>query len=103
MLRCGFDANDVIIDPGIGFGKSIYQNLELIRELEVLKTNGCKLLVGHSRKSFIGGFYDGKAHERDLETITISSKLAKSGADFIRIHNIRDHHRLLVANKVSSI
>jgi len=103
MLRCGFDANDVIIDPGIGFGKSIYQNLELIREVGVLRTSGCKLLVGHSRKSFIGGFYDGKAHERDLETIAISSKLAKSGADYIRIHNIRDHHRSLVADKVSYI
>ncbi|MDP4832208.1 MAG: dihydropteroate synthase [Rickettsiaceae bacterium] len=103
MLNCGFKANDVIIDPGIGFGKSIYQNLELIREVATLKASGCKLLIGHSRKSFIGGFYDGQAHERDLETLAISNNLVHSGADFIRIHNIRDHHRLLVANKVSSI
>jgi 2-amino-4-hydroxy-6-hydroxymethyldihydropteridine diphosphokinase/dihydropteroate synthase len=103
MLRCGFNVNDVIIDPGIGFGKSIYQNLELIREAESIRKNGCKLLIGHSRKSFIRGFYDGNAHERDIETLAISSNLAKFDIDFIRIHNIRDHHRLLVANKVSSL
>ncbi len=103
MLRCGFSADDLILDPGIGFGKSIYQNLALIKEIKNLRKNGVRFLIGHSRKSFIQGFFDGKASARDLETIAISNNLAKSGIDYIRVHNVCDHYRLFVADKVSSI
>lgn len=103
MLRCGFNADDLILDPGIGFGKSIYQNLTLIKEIKNLQKNGFRFLIGHSRKSFMQGFFDGRAPDRDIETITISNNLAKSGIDFIRVHNVRDHYRLFVADKVSSI
>ena len=100
MLVCGFSVEDVIIDPGIGFGKSIYQNLELLKEANKLQNIGVQILIGHSRKSFMWGFFEASSSQRDLETIAISANLDKLGIDFIRVHNVRDQHRLLVANKV---
>jgi len=102
MLKCGFAAQDLILDPGIGFGKSIYQNLAIIREAKKLQTDGAKILIGHSRKSFISGFSPQNASCRDLETTAISYNLARHGVDFLRVHNVEDHHRLLVASKISS-
>jgi len=103
MQRLGFSAEDIILDPGIGFGKSIYQNLALIRqmqELQELQELGVSILVGHSRKSFIFGLSTAPAKERDIETMVMSGNLA-SKVDFIRVHNVYDHHRALIANQLS--
>jgi len=102
MLRCGFNSEDVVIDLGIGFGKSIYQNLSLIREIKKFRKLGCKILVGHSRKSFMKGFSSIETTGRDVETIAISCNLSKQNVDFIRVHNLQDHYRFLVADKVCS-
>ena len=102
MQKHGFSVDEVIIDPGIGFGKSIYQNLSILRGVQQLRIGGAKILIGHSRKSFISGFSCAEAIGRDLETVAISCNLAKSGVDFLRVHNVADHHRLLVASKISA-
>lgn len=101
MQRYNFSLENIIIDPGIGFGKSIYQNLDLLKGIQEVKKLGVKVLVGHSRKSFMTGFVEKPAHQRDIETIAISRNLDCVGADFIRIHNVREHHRLFVASRVS--
>ncbi len=102
MQKHGFSVEDVIIDPGIGFGKSIYQNLSIIRGIQELRIGGAKILIGHSRKSFMSGFSRADVINRDLETAAISCNLAKSGVDFLRVHNVAAHHRLLVASKISA-
>ncbi len=96
LLTFGFNENSIIIDPGIGFGKSLYQNIWLLRNIETLQSFGCKVLVGHSRKSFISSFSTEPVFNRDLETISISSALYNK-VDFLRVHNVRDHMQFFVA------
>ncbi|QDW08260.1 dihydropteroate synthase [Wolbachia pipientis] len=96
LLKLGFDENSIIIDPGIGFGKSMYQNIQILRSIETLQNFGCKVLVGHSRKSFISSFSTEPVFNRDLETIA-SSAVLHNKVDFLRVHNVRDHMRFFVA------
>ncbi|NUX01149.1 dihydropteroate synthase [Wolbachia endosymbiont of Madathamugadia hiepei] len=96
LLALGFNKSSIIIDPGIGFGKSLYQNIWILRNIEALQSFGCKVLVGHSRKSFISSFSSELAFNRDLETISMSSVLHNK-VDFLRVHNVRDHVRFFVA------
>jgi 2-amino-4-hydroxy-6-hydroxymethyldihydropteridine diphosphokinase/dihydropteroate synthase len=96
LLTLGFDQSSIIIDPGIGFGKSLYQNIWLLRNIEALRSFGCKVLVGHSRKPFISSFSTEPVFNRDLETIALSSALHNK-VDFLRVHNVRDHMRFFVA------
>ena len=87
----GIDLSRVIFDPGIGFGKNPLQSLELLREIERFNTKGLRLLVGHSRKSFMGDFSGADRHERDLVTIGSSMALCNRGVDILRVHNVPDH------------
>ncbi|MGL9758751.1 MAG: dihydropteroate synthase [Wolbachia sp.] len=96
LLNLGFNESSIIIDPGIGFGKSLYQNIWILRNIEALQSFGCKVLVGHSRKSFISSFSTELVFNRDLETIALSSALHNK-IDFLRVHNVRDHMRFFVA------
>lgn len=99
LLALGFDESSIIIDPGIGFGKSMYQNIQILRSIETLQNFGCKVLVGHSRKSFISSFSIESSSNRDLETIATSAIL-QNKVDFLRVHNVRDHMRFFVAQAV---
>jgi dihydropteroate synthase len=86
----GIAAEHIILDPGIGFGKTAAQNLELLRHLEVLTASGYPLLVGTSRKSFIGKTLGGLPPEDRLEgtAATVALAIAK-GAAIVRVHDVR--------------
>ncbi len=84
----GLKKENLIFDPGIGFGKTIKQNLELIANIESFKKFGLEIYVGHSRKSFLSTFTDKPASERDSETALISNFLARKKVDYLRVHNI---------------
>lgn len=99
LKACGFSESHIILDPGIGFGKSAYQNLWLLEQVQHLKTFQCPILMGHSRKSYIQAFSNSKVQDRDLETIAISDSLHSAGADYLRVHNIAAHQRFWVAKK----
>lgn len=99
LLKLGFKQEDIILDPGIGFGKSAYQNLELLKNLKALANLGAPTLVGHSRKSFIGSFSSQKAQERDIETLAVSAYL-KNKVDYLRVHNVAHHMRFFVGQSV---
>ena len=92
----GFNSDKIILDPGLGFSKSIYQNMQIIQNVSNLKNLGCKIMVGHSRKSFMAAFTNQAASKRDIETIAISAAL-KNKVDYLRVHNVRDHMRFFVA------
>lgn len=98
LLSLGFNQESIIIDPGIGFSKSPYQDIELMRHAGRLKSLGSPILIGHSRKSYIESFAKQPAKNRDLETIAISALLADK-VDFLRIHNVTDHMRFFVAQQ----
>jgi 2-amino-4-hydroxy-6-hydroxymethyldihydropteridine diphosphokinase/dihydropteroate synthase len=101
LLGLGFSQENIILDPGIGFGKSAYQNIEILRNVGELKDLGTKVMVGHSRKSYIGSFSSAHAKDRDIETIATSLAL-KNKVDFLRVHNVKDHMRFFVSYENSS-
>ena len=89
--KAGIDLSRVIIDPGIGFGKDPLQSLKLLQSVSSLREYGLRLLVGHSRKSFMKQFAGGEIHERDMVTVGSAMQLCQQGVDIIRVHNIPDH------------
>jgi 2-amino-4-hydroxy-6-hydroxymethyldihydropteridine diphosphokinase/dihydropteroate synthase len=89
--RAGLDLARIVFDPGIGFGKNPLQSLDLLRGFERFRRHGLRLLVGHSRKSFMRGIAADDRHERDLVTIGASLELCARGIDMLRVHNVADH------------
>lgn len=86
--RAGLDRSQIIVDPGIGFGKSAAENFELLERLGEFRGLGCPILVGHSHKSMFE--YVGKsADERYEVTVAASALAADRGADVIRVHDVQ--------------
>jgi dihydropteroate synthase len=82
------EIDKIIIDPGIGFGKNVYHNLTLIKNLDVFKSLGHPLLVGTSRKSFIGHITADNDFERLSGTIASNLLAFQNGANILRVHDI---------------
>lgn len=97
LLSHGFSLDKIILDPGIGFSKSGYQSLSLIKEISTLKQLGTRLLVGHARKNFMTTFCTKPRADRDIETLALSQKLAEGGIDYLRIYDVTGHHRFFSA------
>jgi len=88
-LAAGVRPDQIIIDPGIGFGKTVAQNLELIDRLDAFKALGYPLLLGPSRKSFIGYTLDLPPEERVEGTAAAVAIGIARGADIIRVHDVQ--------------
>jgi dihydropteroate synthase len=84
----GIAEDRVILDPGIGFGKSIEHNLELLRRLDELAALGRPLLVGFSRKSFLGRITGREVGERLASTIAVNVLAFERGARLFRVHDV---------------
>lgn len=84
----GVETARVLLDPGIGFGKTVDENLELLRGLEGLRVEGCPLLVGTSRKSFIGRLTEREVDHREFGTAATVALSIASGADMVRVHDV---------------
>ncbi len=89
--KSGIKTDNIIFDPGVGFGKDPLQSLKLLQAVTRFRQYGVRLLIGHSRKSFMKTFVSGDVHERDQTTIGASLQLCQQGVDIIRVHNIADH------------
>ena len=96
LTNCGFALENIILDPGIGFGKSPYQTGPLLKQIEDLRQQGCQILIGHSRKSYLNLFGEHDAADRDVETLAISNYL-KDKVDYLRVHNVDLHQRFFAA------
>jgi len=90
----GVAEENIIVDPGIGFGKSVEQNLELIRRLAELKSLGRPILLGTSRKSVIGLVLDLPPDERLEGTAATVAIGITNGADIIRVHDVKQMARV---------
>jgi dihydropteroate synthase len=88
-LAAASDVRNIFIDPGIGFGKTVQHNMELIQRLEDFKSLGYPILIGVSRKSFLGKLLDTDIDERDVPTSIVESLSIKNGARIIRTHNVK--------------
>ncbi len=84
----GVSRDKIIIDVGIGFGKRVDDNLSLIAHIEDFFELGCPLMVGHSRKHFLGEILDIPVKERDKASLVVSSWLAQKGAGILRVHDV---------------
>ncbi len=90
----GVREDNIIIDPGIGFGKTADHNLELLRRLPELKTAGFPMLVGVSRKSTIGRILNLPEQERLEGTAAAVSMSIAGGADIVRVHDVKQMVRV---------
>ena len=79
---------NIFIDPGIGFGKTVDHNLEIIQRLGDFKSLGYPILIGLSRKSFLGNILDLDVENRDVPTTIVETLSVKNGARIIRTHNV---------------
>lgn len=93
-LQSGVDRNNIIIDPGIGFGKKVEENLEILRRLRELKSLGCPILIGPSRKSFIGYVLNIPPDQRLEGTAAAVAIGIHNGADIVRVHDVAAMYRL---------
>jgi dihydropteroate synthase len=84
----------IMIDPGIGFGKTLDHNLEILRHLQTLKGLGRPIMIGTSRKSFIGKTLGLPVEERGAGTAASVAIAIMNGADFIRVHDVRQMARV---------
>lgn len=89
-VAAGVPRECIIIDPGIGFGKSLQQNLEILRRLAELKQLGRPILLGTSRKSMIGLVLDLPVEERLLGTAATVAIGIANGADIVRVHDVKE-------------
>ena len=87
-VQAGMSPQGVFLDPGIGFGKTIEQNLELLRNLRHLRVQGCPVLVGTSRKSFLGTLTGRPVHDREFGTAATVALSVAAGADAVRVHDV---------------
>jgi dihydropteroate synthase len=88
-VNAGIDKGKIIIDPGLGFGKTIEHNLEILRRLKEFKVLGRPLLIGPSRKSFIGSILKTSPQERISGTLSACVLAVENGASIVRVHDVK--------------
>ena len=88
--KAGLDREQIIVDPGIGFGKSAAESFELLDRLDEFRALGCPVLVGHSHKSLFG-LAGVAAGERGPATVAATALAAERGADVVRVHDVPEN------------
>ncbi len=91
----GMKREDIILDVGIGFGKTLEHNLTLIKNMAHFKKFGCEVLIGASRKSMIDKIIPTPVEERLAGTLTIHLKALENGANIVRCHDVKEHRQML--------
>lgn len=92
-IEAGIDRNKIVLDPGIGFGKTYEQNLEVLKRLGELKELGYPVLLGTSKKSVIGNTLDLPPKERVEGTIATTVLGIRDGVDIVRVHDVEKNLR----------
>jgi dihydropteroate synthase len=97
LIAAGISQDRICLDPGIGFGKTHEHNITLMRNCYDFHALGCPLLVGHSRKGFLGKLIGNKEADRTNATIGAALALAVLGVQIIRVHDVRPVREALLA------
>ena len=90
----GIDKEKIVVDPGIGFGKRLQDNLDILKHLSELKVLGRPILLGTSRKSFIGSILDLPVEDRAEGTAATVALGILNGAHIIRVHEVKEMARV---------
>jgi len=95
LRRSGVQDSQIILDPGIGFGKTVADNLKIIDNLTLLKSMGFRILLGASRKSFLSKIVNKPSANVLFETIAVNVLGVQQGVDIIRVHDVKEHRGVL--------
>ena len=93
-VESGIDPGQIVVDPGIGFGKTVDHNLEIIRELEQLQALGCPIIIGTSRKATIGAVLDAEVEDRLEGTAATVAVSIANHAHIVRVHDVKQMARV---------
>ncbi len=100
----GIINNNIILDPGIGFGKTADHNFTIIREIEQFVSLGFPVLLGPSRKSFIGNILNLPVEDRIEGTAAVVTAAILKGSNIVRVHDVKEMFRVLkIAEKICGI
>ena len=100
-LKAGIKKEKIILDPGIGFGKTFEQNLEVLRRLDELKDLGYPVLLGTSRKSVLGNIVNVKPKDRVDATVATTVLGIRDGVDIVRVHDVKENlQAAMIADKL---
>lgn len=94
LIKSGIKEDKIVLDPGIGFGKSVEDNLKILHAIPTFKSLGFPILIGLSRKSFIGKILNQEADERLPSTIAAHALIMKN-VDIIRVHDVKEHRGVI--------
>ncbi|MCH7987599.1 MAG: dihydropteroate synthase [Planctomycetes bacterium] len=97
LEAAGIPRERVVLDPGIGFGKTAEQNIEILSNIPRFRSLGRPVLIGHSRKRFLGKVLGRAVDERTQGTVGITVALAAQGTDIIRVHDVAANRDALLA------
>lgn len=97
--NAGIPSDKIILDPGVGFGKTYEMNLEIIRRLDILHALNFPVLLGTSRKSVIGLTLDLPVDQREEGTIVTTVYAVQKGCSFVRVHDIEKNRRAIQMTK----
>ena len=86
--KAGLDLNRIIFDPGIGFGKTAHQSWQLLSRASEFRRHGLRVLVGHSRKSYLRPYFGNDMRARERATVGVSLDLCAQGVDIVRVHDV---------------
>jgi Dihydropteroate synthase and related enzymes len=90
-LKAGVKKENIVLDPGIGFGKTFEQNVEVLRRLNELEDLGYPILLGTSRKSVLGNIVGGEPKERVEATVATTVLGIRDGVDIVRVHDVKEN------------
>jgi len=90
LLDLGVDSQKICLDPGIGFGKTVQDNIDLMKSVEDMLEDGYPVLIGTSRKSYIGKMAGLETSDRLIPTVTAGIVAALGGASIIRVHDVKE-------------
>jgi dihydropteroate synthase len=95
--RQGIDRERVVIDPGIGFGKTAHHNVEILQNISRFRALGRPVCIGHSRKRFLKKLLGRPVDERLFATVGVSVAVALQGAEILRVHDVAATHDAILA------
>ena len=98
-LNAGVDKDKIILDPGVGFGKNLEQNLYITNHLDELADLGYPVLLGTSRKSMIGLTLDLPVDQRVEGTLATTVIAMIRGCSFVRVHDVKENKRIIDMTK----
>lgn len=99
LMQAGVKESQLILDPGIGFGKTVAHNLEILHNLHKIKALGFPVLLGLSRKSFLGKILNKSYPDLLPASLAVNTLAILAGVDILRIHDISEHRDIVMVMK----